>query len=750
MHNLLPFAIRVLKDKSTGQRKLISGEFYYLVQGFNIVKNGEDEVYILINQKRLEPDNLYNEYIKKEATELDTDISISAIVGENGSGKSTLVELFLRIINNFAAATIGEREVYSNAEHLHYINGMEVELYYLKDFIPYRIRVCERNVELQEFVASDNTASDGSTMFIPREVLFDNGGTTIKNVALKDGPMEPWRPDPDQKVDSGNAYTNIYKPLFYTYVSNFSIYAYNPNDYAKECNSEDFERIIRRGNKNSKYSIQDRCWLKGLFHKNDGYQTPIVLNPMRNEGNIDINTENKLARERLVAILVNPNPNNTFDTINGHLKVQGFSLDLIHKDNSPHALNRRLGFQRMQGRGYERLRTLIPQYWQEILKVTFNDKLHHYREAIDYLVYKTLKISSVYSQYRYFYNNHYKAAYKIDENMLKNLVKYLSKDHSHITRKVREILAYLVFSYCETDSQTEDISLAEIRKQAEPLLSKGSFITSIDELAPPPIYDATLKITEGGDTNKPILFNTLSSGERQIAYSVSSILYHLTNIESVWDDDNNTRLKYDSFNIILEEIELYFHPDLQRKMVKFLLDGLAQCHLPNIKSIHIAIITHSPFILSDIPKSNILTLKKDGDIEKNADFSSFGANIHEMLHHHFFLNDGSIGEFAKWKIRSIVKRLDNFRSKINHKVEDEKSLANDDMIHVEADAQQIYNDICLIDEPILRRALMDDFNNIFVDIVPNQAEIDEIDNQIARLQEKRKKLCGNSNSQQKN
>ncbi len=45
-------------------------------------------------------------------------------------------------------------------------------------------------------------------------------------------------------------------------------------------------------------------WIESIFHKNDGYQTPIVLNPMRTKGNFDINTETELAKQRFITNLV--------------------------------------------------------------------------------------------------------------------------------------------------------------------------------------------------------------------------------------------------------------------------------------------------------------------------------------------------------------------------------------------------------------------------------------------------------------
>lgn len=61
---------------------------------------------------------------------------------------------------------------------------------------------------------------------------------------------------------------------FYTNVINYSIYGLNSN--------------------------VSGSWLNHLFYKNDGYQIPIVINPFRRNGIIDINSEYNLAQQRLV------------------------------------------------------------------------------------------------------------------------------------------------------------------------------------------------------------------------------------------------------------------------------------------------------------------------------------------------------------------------------------------------------------------------------------------------------------------
>ncbi|HAL82245.1 MAG TPA: hypothetical protein DCO83_08420 [Mucilaginibacter sp.] len=78
--------------------------------------------------------------------------------------------------------------------------------------------------------------------------------------------------------------------FFYTIAVNYSIYSLN-----------------------SKY-IGD--WIEPLFHKNDAYQTPIVINPMRTEGNININTENILVKQRMLANILEPVSNPQKSKIN--------------------------------------------------------------------------------------------------------------------------------------------------------------------------------------------------------------------------------------------------------------------------------------------------------------------------------------------------------------------------------------------------------------------------------------------------
>ena len=348
-----------------------------------------------------------------------------------------------------------------------------------------------------------------------------------------------------------------------------------------------------------------------------------------------------------------------------------------------------------------------------------------FETATRYLVYKTLKISETYSQYHFFYEKNANKTYKIDLNGLDDLVRMLSLDYSHITKKIRQILAYIIYGTYRVDSTVGDFNIDDISNGTKEVLNKnlkdvqygkcGIHLT-FDDLVPPPIFDVKIQLSDMM-SSAPVLFETLSSGERQQVYSISAFLYHLTNLESVWQDSNNCRIVYQHINVVFEEIELYFHPELQRTYIKNILDGIKQINIPHIKSINMCFVTHSPFILSDIPNRNILALKNDDDnnfIENR--LSTFGANIHDMLKNSFFLENGPMGAYADYVIREIISEMDRAKEGESH-----------------SSATIIHDKIILIDEPIVRMALLDEYHRIF----PHenvQERIDELKVQIKELE----------------
>ena len=456
---LTPIAIRVLSADSVGKRKLEVGKFYYFLSGFEIQENGN----IHIEEMRLHEDVLYNDYFVGNKS--NPTISVSAIVGENGAGKSSVIEFYIRMINNFAAATIGEYEVNPGAQHLHFIDGIRGELYYMINTTPYKLKIENRNVALSSYSQRAKMVDRPIVVYIPynTEDIFNNELSVNPYEENELYPIEAYRSKKIRNRQVQNNLAELYKHFFYTFVSNFSSYAYNTNDFANECNSDRYEELIRKSKK-KRYTIEQKNWLNGIFHKNDGYQTPIVLAPFRNEGNIDINTENLLARERLLSLIIAPN--SEFRTINGHLNITGFKLNLKNKKYDIKYLKQNIGFSRLQQKGYDDFRESIIKYWSDCISIDLlqyrNRKF--YDEAIGYLVCKTLKISKTYRQYNKFYRDHYGISFKINHDVLYDLIKKLYLDKSHITKKIRQILGYIVYGiYDDITNENSIIDIAKIQ-----------------------------------------------------------------------------------------------------------------------------------------------------------------------------------------------------------------------------------------------------------------------------------------------
>ena len=113
--------------------------------------------------------------------------------------------------------------------------------------------------------------------------------------------------------------------------------------------------------------------------------------------------------------------------------------------------------------------------------------------------------------------------------------------------------------------------------------------------------------------------------------------------------------KENSFTLLMDESELHLHPDWQKKFI-YLLSSILRHE--NYKR-NIIITSHSPFIISDLPKENIIFLKNGEQVKGIDKKQTFGANIHTLLSDSFFMEDGLMGEFAKGKINEIIEFFDN-------------------------------------------------------------------------------------------
>lgn len=744
---LVPVAVRVLPECADCVRKCLhEGVFYYLNNDYQIESDGTR---IQRRSKRIEPVDARFFRID-EKTNLS--VNLSAIVGMNGDGKSSLIELIVRLLNNYAFETKRHPEMM-----LRKADGVRAEFYYQLNGVFYCLRENNGGVGIYCYKRSeDNT-------YIMNERLID--------------------------FESNSE-------LFFTFVSNYSHYAYNTQEV------DNYDRSLR----------DDEHWLHYVFHKNDGYQTPLSLHPFREKGNININRERELSKQRVLMTFVQASlksNNSTEMSFNSKTavelklierdssKLQEISLKKYFNDNkganllqedidfikqivisfnylsetegsivwdvvstmedlyrsyfqSPwdkriykaaldwlerenllesssdisellerldylttnmynmydgdftgrvESLRRKwYPYSKMTLLQLKRIRLIrdIMKYWRDMgVSVSSDERITVYlpqtkifasydslsqeEKCLHYIIYKTLDIFETYPSYDKISLFHNELEGLSNFNFLFDKLSEDWQSASHITLKLRQTYNYIrpgknntstIYGYLSKNRLVFSDLSPEKRQE----------MTRLENM-PPAIFYWDIYFAEQGK-RELVPLESFSSGEKQKLFCLAAIVYHLQNISSIGSE----RYRYDAVNLILEEVELYFHPEWQRTLISDLLNLIYQANIPRIHSINITFVTHSPYILSDIPKTNVLFLK-NGLPDYSMQENTFGANLNSLLKNGFFLPALPMGEFANQKIQHLFSIL--------HSGDFDP-----------ADLPRIYSEIMTVGEPLIRQQLL--------------------------------------------
>ena len=165
----------------------------------------------------------------------------------------------------------------------------------------------------------------------------------------------------------------------------------------------------------------------------------------------------------------------------------------------------------------------------------------------------------------------------------------------------------------------------------------------------------------------------LSSGEYARWSMFAKMYYQLMEIKN--------RLKYNIENLIIlfDEADMLLHPEWQQNFVEHIIVFMKMM-FPSIQT-QIIIATHSPIMLSDIPKQNTLLIEKNpetGKIETVDGSETFAANIFSLYQDSFFIKDTGIGSFAK---RKLIEMVNDIHSKEeNYKFSNEELLNQIDTV----------------------------------------------------------------------
>lgn len=610
--------IHILPNCSPNLKKGLRDEFYKL--------NGRCE--INRNKVELREENPLQGFYGSR-------INVEAIVGVNGSGKSSLFEIIYSVINNLSCLlNRGKRR--RTADDLYYVKDLYAELYYVVNGQLARISCLGDKVEFQ---------------------MGKEASVTL--TAVKDGMVS------SEKVFMADFVKWAKENFFYTIVTNYSLQAFNANDYKRE------RCLILKDTLNdamAETQAEGHVWMDSLFHKNDGYMTPIVLNPYRDEGVFDLNKEHHLTLYRLSAILI-------YAQVHDRRFMEDYDLDdILYTFDSSSLEKKYVEKYQVKFKVYDGYKCSPQQHndiGTEILKcygvmdgLIFDDTLQ--RTAAMYLIYKTFAIANSYPAYEEFsgLGELDKFTQEVEpetKELIYELVKTIKRDKSHISLKIRQTLHFLnALKKGTINSQT--FLTRKISHQGYFLcVDEGKDLRSmrdIQEYLPPSFFQIEILVNrfENGErvNDTPIPIEQMSAGERQYLYTFSTYIYHVLNLLSIQESH---RVRYRNINLILDEVEICFHPEFQRRFVYELLGYIKRLFMNRNASFNILIATHSPFILSDIPQSNILYLEDGKMVMPEGIKNPFAANICDILYQSFFLKQGFVGEFARKKIKHIIERL---------------------------------------------------------------------------------------------
>lgn len=196
-------------------------------------------------------------------------------------------------------------------------------------------------------------------------------------------------------------------------------------------------------------------------------------------------------------------------------------------------------------------------------------------------------------------------------------------------------------------------------------------------------------------------WSRLSSGMKAYLNLFSQLYY----VAEQTEDSSKSLL------ICIDEGDLYLHPEWQKNFLNDLIWFVSTVF--ESKKIQLILTSHSPFLISDLPKESVILIDDDSNPTRQLnEASSFGANIHQLFTNQFFLKGGSIGQFAKDKITTLLKEI--------------KTIGDDDI--------EIYQrKIEMIGEPVLRFRLEDELKQRLKEL-SNETQIRWHQQQILKLQ----------------
>ncbi|WP_312072274.1 AAA family ATPase [Anaerotignum propionicum] len=367
---------------------------------------------------------------------------------------------------------------------------------------------------------------------------------------------------------------------------------------------------------------------------------------------------------------------------------------------------------------FEELLDTKEDLWYSIAKLKRKSSFSVFNELTLFFIY----------EYSYYYQQ--ESIDEIEEISIEQVIKIRDFIKEHLHRKIEDSLQ---------ENMTTDeyfINAANDLILFNDLMDKNHIINSGWDKADMAYYEALQVNLKGNDKFFQRLFTFLDNGLPSIFLryltfefeGLSSGEEALLNLYSrIFWIFNSQKCKKESL-ILIDEIDLYMHPKWQRELITYIVRDI-----PNLvgkdNEMQIVISTHSPIILSDLPRQNVIFLSsKDGHChvdDLNNHKKTFGNNIHTLFLDSFFLNNlGTMGLFSENKINRILSKLKGHKQLLDEN-------------------QSIFKTINCIGDELIRRRLLEIYEKKIVTYseksqVKNEHDLNAVENTINLL---RKQVC---------
>lgn len=256
-----------------------------------------------------------------------------------------------------------------------------------------------------------------------------------------------------------------------------------------------------------------------------------------------------------------------------------------------------------------------------------------------------------------------------------------------LLNKIEECIQYLASLSNENDIKEDP---TEFKKMSKDWSILRSIERNIEQLLPESAHERnrmpgslTYKLKYNPKNDKIIrqlceIFST-TRGVEFVWDGISSGSNAFLNLLTVLNDElNGTR---NDTLICIDEGDLYLHPAWQIDFISIL-----NKMLPNFFTgkIQLVLTTHSPFLLTDLPRDNVILLNNNKVVSKDDNkLKTFGSNLYELYQNAFFLNKQRFGTLASEHIKEVTGKIvmGNLSQLEEERIKKFISLIGDKLLH---------------------------------------------------------------------